>query len=102
MHDFIPNGLAKTVFLLLVVMLSIDDGLELPVLGQTVCFLWVVMVDSLGMCDSFLSGSALQFCGRVDGLEMGQCSEKLMACVWCLVCCHGSFWAKEIIVLSGF
>ena len=48
------------------------DGLVMVVGGLAACFGTVV---GLGVCDFFLSSSALWCCGGCDGLVMGLCSE---------------------------
>ena len=79
MCNFGVNGLVKFVFVLLPILLITEDGL-----GLAACFLWVGMMDDLGMY-IFLAGTTLGCCGGCDGCEMGQCLENSRACMLCLV-----------------
>ena len=60
-----------TVFLLLNVLLVVDDGRAMCVSGLAAHLLWIGMADSLWMCNFFLTGSSLGCCGGCDGLDMG-------------------------------
>ena len=59
--------------MLVVVLLSVDDGLGMVGFELAVHVLWVRMRDGLGMCDFILTGFALENCGGCEGLLMGQC-----------------------------
>ena len=41
MHDFRVNGLVMILYVLAVILLSIDDGLGMAVFELAACFLWV-------------------------------------------------------------
>ena len=75
MHDSMVNSLVMTGLVLVVILLGIDDSLGMAVFEIAACFLWAGMSDGLGICDCFLTGSALEFCGGHGGLEMGLCLE---------------------------
>ena len=56
-------------------MLCTDDGLGMAVFELAEHAVWIRMRDGFGICDFFLTGSALECCGGCDGPDMCQGSE---------------------------